>query len=85
MSKELSELDKWENVYKDHGKLNEFLDFLNEQGLTICTLHKDTESFLPTLQTRVDMLAQYFNIDLGKLDIERKQLLDDFRKNSMKN
>lgn len=76
----ISELDKWSNVFLDVRTINDFLDFLNEQKIILCDKSKENpEYFLPILNKRDDIIAQYFNIDLNQLDKERRKLLESLK------
>lgn len=74
------ELDKWANVHEDAVTINQWMDFLSHKGLTLCTVDEKTETFLPTMEMRDNLVAEHFDIDLNKLEEERRKLLDEIRK-----
>lgn len=71
------------SIFPEHIKLDairplsqavgEFIDWLEEQGLTIC-IHAHGE-FVPTLSRRDDLLAEYFGVDQTKLNAEKEVML----------
>jgi hypothetical protein len=57
----------------------EFLDWLEEQGIFLCT-HQAGHNW-PTHynENRTEMLARFFEIDLKELEREKVNLLDEIR------
>lgn len=78
------EHDKLEQVADESRIIGEFLDtfllrnyVLGEYGNGRYT---DTETLYPVRTDVQELLADYFGIDLVKLDIEKNQMLDAWRK-----
>ncbi len=86
MNKELPECpecDKMIGVQDQSDTLTSFVDWLNENGYTICTLEKTDgyprEQYIPHRETYEKLFAEYFNIDLNKVEKERRALLEAIR------
>ena len=67
--------------------VGEFLEWLGEQGLTVCrfqelTRHSDElgdyspEGYYPARTSREKLLAEFFDIDLDKIEAEKRAMLD---------
>lgn len=74
----MTELEKWENCYKERNLIKDFLDFAAEKhDATLRTEAKET-SFV-SFMVSVDedkILDDYFQIDQQKLEEERRALLE---------
>lgn len=82
------------NKYPEHEKLSkvkhtsqaigEFLDWLeNEKGAAVCVLvrqNRHQHLYLPLQNNTEQLLAEYFDIDLKKLEEERRQIVDEMKK-----
>jgi hypothetical protein len=78
----LTEIEKWDKVFDRVFGINEFMDYLNEQGINLCKLGDDefhTEMFIPITKNRDDLIAECYDIDYTKLEKERRELLDQAR------
>jgi hypothetical protein len=78
------ELDKLSKVKEESQLIGSFLDWLQtEGGYTICKYYEKDgglqEAFLPARKSIEEMLAQYFKIDLRKVEWERRKLLNMIR------
>jgi hypothetical protein len=79
------ELDKMSKCKDQSQLIGAFLDWLqNEGGYTVCKLYTnkkaaDHEAFLPCRKSIEELLAQYFKIDLKKVEWERRKLLNMIR------
>lgn len=76
----VSELDKWSKVHERARAIQEFLDFLNEKGISLCTLenddeYPDTPRYFPNLIGREDLIYECYGIDPVQLEQERRSLL----------
>ena len=66
--------------------IGKFLDWLkHERGCVIAYWDKgeyrgDDEQLYPCRDTIEQLLAEYFNIDLNKVEKERQQIIEDLRK-----
>ena len=79
------ELDKLTTVAETSQKIGEFLDWLqSEKHYIIAEWIKDSESPQPVYcgshGTIEGLLAEYYEIDLNKVEREKQAILDDFRK-----
>lgn len=68
------ELDKLIEAKRESQAIGEFLDWLHEQGMAIGSYDKNDE-FYPTHISIEGILAKYFNIDMNKVEKERRKLL----------
>lgn len=79
--------------YLEHGKLEkikdesqvigEFLEWLrSEKGWSICKPYKNTDLFEPTIFSTEKLLAEYFGIDLDRLDDEKRTMIEELRKSN---
>lgn len=81
--------------YPEHEKLKalngksqavmEFLDWLDERGLTICHRpglsdeNKYQTIYVPSMTQAEALVAEFFDIDRHKLEIEKRAMLDEIR------
>src|SRR5262249_27932247 len=81
--------------YPEHDKLKalgginqtvgDFIEWLGENGMTICEFVGDREfgrggGYVPTHNSRDRLLAAFFEIDADELSQEKDRMLEDFRK-----
>lgn len=81
-------------TYPQHDKLKaldganqtvgDFIGWLDQHGYTICERtipgeYNEGQDFRPTLQTRENLLAAFFEIDERELSREKDRMLEDFR------
>ena len=80
------ELEKMQAVRDDSQKIGEFLEWLAEQDIELAKweLHEEEqfEEMTPIRQTREQILAEFFGIDLVKCERERQALLDAVREDN---
>ena len=77
------ELDRLQNVVNDSGVISGFLDWLSEQGWTICETSEDGprwQDYMPICLASEQLLARYFEIDLNRVEAERRAILEHLRK-----
>jgi hypothetical protein len=78
--------------YPEHEKLKkiqdqsqicgEFLEWLNsEYEIVLCQSRGKLDLYYPCSQSREKLLAEFFDIDLDKLETEKRQMLEEMRKN----
>lgn len=65
-------------------KIGEFLEWLQSRGFTVCETYNDPDSlrdgeYLPMRKSVTDLLALYFEIDMTKVEDERRALLEEQR------
>jgi hypothetical protein len=81
------ELDKMTEVHEKSNVIGGFLDWLQnsrDPRLFICELDQDAEQFYPPNLSIEKLLAEYYNIDLNKVEKERRDLLDYIRQQNNK-
>jgi hypothetical protein len=80
---EAPECDKMLAVRDKSQVIGEFLDWLGEQGITLARYTEDTEVKMDRLvpvYTSIDkILAEYFDIDLDKVEQEKRTILKALR------
>jgi hypothetical protein len=73
---ETTECEKLRAVAPQSQKIGEFLEWLSEEkGISLCTLDR-YDRYEPHVQRREELLAEYFDIDLDKVEQERRGILD---------
>ena len=76
------EIDKLNAEAARHRVVGEFIDWLSEAGFTVCeTIEQKPGAwgqnpYLPTRLTTEQMLAKFLEVDLNKVEDERRQYLD---------
>jgi hypothetical protein len=80
MQNHYPEHDKMRNV-KDHSQtIGEFLDWMkNEKGFAICEVEQTYGRWTRTTQTTEQLLAEFFEIDLAKIQDEKDHMLAEMR------
>ncbi len=78
------ELEKMLAVKDDSQKIGEFLEWCGEQEIILA---KQADEYgegvlFQISQTREQLLAEYFGIDLDKCEAERRELLDAVREDN---
>lgn len=74
---EYPECDKLAKVAEDSNKIGQFLDWCEENDIVLCTY---TELHPSPLQTRrEELMAKYYEIDLNKVETERRAILESCR------
>ena len=78
------EHEKLRKIRDKSQAIGEFLDNLTTQGFYLCTLHKGRGfgpggEFFPVTTPVQEILADYFEIDLNKLEDEKRALLAECR------
>jgi len=75
--------------YPEHEKLQEIADqsqtigeFLECNGYVLCQYEEEIDEFVPHRNSIEQILAEYFGIDLKKIDQEKRQMLEEMRKGS---
>ena len=80
-----TELDKIRKVSENSQRIGEFLEWLAEQEIILAEWTGNEynecgdEPLMRISQTREQLLANYFEIDLAKAEQERQALLDAIR------
>ena len=73
------ELDKMKAVQGDSQVIGAFIDSLSEQGIHLAK-YGDGDDMWPVSKSIEQILADYFEIDLVKVEKERRAILDHIRK-----
>lgn len=73
------QLAKMEAVQDESQILGEFLDWLSENGMSICKPLEGLrgDSFFPVMETSEQLLARRFGVDLNAVERERRQVLSE--------
>lgn len=82
----MTELEKVKKIHKESQAVGEFLDWLNTKYY-ICreaTENDEGQHFMPLSKSTEQLLAEYYKIDLEKLEKEKMQVLENFRKQNRK-
>lgn len=81
------EHEKLKIVKPQSQAIGDFLTWLQENGLTICEVqekHPWDAVYHPVRKTIERFLAEYFEIDLVKLELEKRTMLEEFRSQTAK-
>lgn len=78
------ECDKALAVQKESQKIEEFIEWLEKQNLCICEKSDSNDAFLDDFYYITDkntkqLLAEYFDIDLEKVEKEKWKILKQLR------
>jgi hypothetical protein len=76
------ECEKLAAVSEESNKIGEFLEWLDSQQVTLCKWHNGLEMYQPHPFESLSinqLLAQYYDIDLDKVEDERRVLLEWIR------
>ena len=76
------EHDKLHLVKDKSQTIGEFLEWLPTQGIHLCTFHYQDNQYRTAYTPITELLAKFFDIDLDKLDDEKRQMLNNLRKNN---
>lgn len=64
--------------------LSDFVDWLNQNGYAICTLEETPgypkEQWISIRKSYEELFADYFGIDLKKVEQERRTILENLRR-----
>ena len=82
---EMNELEKHSQTFEQRQAIEGFLDWLNEMEILLGEYIKpykamDIERMAPILKNRQELLDKYFDIDPVQLEKERRELLEQARK-----
>ena len=74
------ECEKMAAVKDKSQVIGEFLEWAGEtQGLHMCANNTNCDRYTLVSMTREVLLAKFFDIDLNKVEKERRQMLDELR------
>jgi hypothetical protein len=79
---EYPEHDKMKAIVGDSQTIGEFLEWLQEEGFVIAHWGVDDwdETLLPDYISIERRLAAYFDIDLGKINVEKESMIEELRR-----
>lgn len=83
MAVETPELDKAHLVMDESQSIGHFLDWLEGEGIHLCTLDEDGYGdleYVPRSESFEQLLARYYKLDLSKMDSEKMAILAEFRR-----
>lgn len=90
---EYTECEKMQKVSDKSQKIGQFLEWLREQGLTICEIQEDfpceecgeeSMQYVEHYRSIEQRLADFFEIDLDKVEDERQHMLKELQKQNNK-
>jgi steroid 5-alpha reductase family enzyme len=73
---ETPELDKASKIRAQSQAIGEFIEWLPEQAMTICTYSDADEAYFPSGFNINTLLAKFFGLDEDKMEAERRALLE---------
>lgn len=74
------ECDKMLAVKDESHAISAFLDFLQENGYSICELiERNHHNWQPVYKSNEELMAEHFGINLDRVEKERRQMLKEFR------
>lgn len=74
------EHEKLHKVHEQSQVIGEFLEQLGSEGLSICEYVDRHDRWSPLSKNTEKILADYFGIDLDKLEKEKRQMLAELQK-----
>jgi len=81
------ELDKISAVHDKSMAMGDFIEWLKhsrDPPLYLCIYDEDAEAFFDPMINTEKLLAEYFKIDLNKVEKERQELLEFIRSSNNK-
>ncbi len=76
---EYPEHEKLKGLNGKNQIIGDFIEYLNKAGLFLCFYDADDPILVPTNRSTEQILANYFDIDEGKLEEERRTMLEEIR------
>lgn len=74
-----SEHEKLAKISDESQTCGEFIDWLEGRGLHLCEGESDTGRYWPSHRSITKLLAEFFDIDLEKIEAEKRAMLDEIR------
>lgn len=75
------EHEKLKEIQDQSQIIGEFLEWLNyEKEYSLCECENKYDRWQPISENHQKLLAQFFNIDLDKLEQEKRKMLEELRK-----
>ena len=76
------ECEKVKSVQPKSQAIGEFLDWLGEKGIHLAKWGDD-DKLWPFNKNKEELLAEYFEIDLNKVEQEKRQMLEEIRNSNV--
>lgn len=74
------ECDRLAEVSEHSQTIGDFLEWLPQQGIQLCSIPEEYDhTFVPIGRSIESLLAEFFEIDMAKVEKERRAVLDAFR------
>jgi len=77
--KKYPEHEKLENISQQSQFLGEFIEWCNEHGMFLARHIENFDSPIPVSKSINTLLGEFFEIDLIKLEQEKRKMLEDIR------
>jgi len=74
------EHEKLTKISEQSQFLGEFMEFLGEKGYVIAKYTQPYDQLQPVVRDINNFLAEMFDIDLIKIEAEKREMLEDWRK-----
>jgi len=71
---------KLEKITSKSQSIGEFLEWCNTKGMSLHEYPEDHPHAVQTRRSTQDLLAEFFEIDLKKLEKEKKKMIESLRK-----
>jgi hypothetical protein len=82
MKDKYPEHTKLKEIQPQSQKVGEFLEWLQENGYTICTFDKKHGEYASAYISIPQMLAKFFEIDSEKIEAEKQAMLEEIRRSN---
>lgn len=80
MMPEFPEHDKLKQIKEESRAIGEFIEWLEENGYSICEYDDaNFDNYYRTPKSTEQLLAMHFNIDLNKIEQEKRAMLEKLR------
>jgi hypothetical protein len=81
MANQYPECEKMAAIKDKSQVIGEFLEWASEtQGFRLCISDWYSNEYIPIGMTTEILLAKFFDIDLNKVEIEKRKILDNIRR-----
>ena len=74
------EHEKLKKVQDESQAIGEFLEWVNyEKRYSFCYVDRKTEQWYPILETKEQLLAEFYDINLDAIEKEKRAMLEEMR------
>ena len=77
---EYPEHEKLKKISDQSQVIGEFLEHLEKKGVVLCV---QSFRYVPIGKSKQIILAEYFGIDLDKLEVEKQEMIEGIRSNNI--